>query len=219
MLFRSVTIYEWSQQEGTPFIAVEYLEGETLRQVITDRKPLTLREKLLIMSQVADALYCAHRSGTVHLDIRPSNVMLLADGRVKIMDFGSVQLTEDTAARLARQGYLSASLRYASPEQLSSASEVVDTLSDIFAYGVIYYELLAGKHPFQAAKDKELISRILNENPPGVRTFFPECPKPLARVIHRALQKDPKLRYQSLDRKSTRLNSSHIQKSRMPSSA
>ena len=102
-----VTIYEFGEDKGLPFIAMEFLEGEDLQQVIASRRPLTLLQKLSIMSQVAEGLYCAHRHGVVHRDVKPANIRLLPDGAVKIMDFGIARLLrDDVATRLTRQGHV-----------------------------------------------------------------------------------------------------------------
>ncbi len=192
-----VTVYEYGEHEGQPFLAMEYLEGEDLQHILSSRKPLTLLEKCDIMSQVAEGLSCAHRSKVVHRDVKPANIMVRPDGVVKIMDFGIARITQDRdATRLTQDGWLIGTLNYMAPEQFSGAE--IDALSDIFAFGVIYYELLTGRHPFEAPDSRMLMYKISFEEPAPIRDLVPECPKALERVILRTLSKDRELRYQSL---------------------
>ena len=192
-----VTIYEFGEFEGKPFLAMEYLEGEDLQQIIASRKPLTLLQKCNIMLQVAEGLYCAHRNGVVHRDVKPANIMVLGDGRVKIMDFGIARLTSGRdATRLTSQGSVIGTLFYMAPEQLSGGA--VDALCDIFAYGVVFYELLAGRHPFEASDAHSLMYKIGFEDSPPLTDLAPECPKALQTAISRLMHKDRELRYQNL---------------------
>ena len=175
---------------------MEYLEGEDLHEIISSRKPLTLLEKCNILSQVAEGLYCAHRHGVVHRDVKPANIMVLADGRVKIMDFGIARLTGNRdATRLTQQGSVIGTLLYMAPEQFAGGE--VDALCDIFAYGVVYYEFLTGRHPFEAPDARSLMYKISFEEPPPIRDFVPECPDALQRAVSRLLHKDREFRYQS----------------------
>ncbi len=192
-----VTVYEYGDHEGQPFLVMEYLEGEDLQHILSSGKQLTLLEKCNIMSQVAEGLDCAHRHGVVHRDVKPANIMVLPDGRVKIMDFGIARITQDRdATRLTQEGWMVGTLLYMAPEQLSAGE--VDALCDIFAYGVVYYELLAGRHPFQSPDSRTLMFKISFEDPPPLRDFLPQCPEQLDRVISKILQKDRELRYRSL---------------------
>ncbi|HZS54376.1 MAG TPA: protein kinase [Bryobacteraceae bacterium] len=192
-----VTIYEFGEEQDVPFIAMEYLEGEDLQQTITSRRALTLLDKVSIMSQVAAGLDCAHRHGVVHRDVKPANIRLLPDGRVKIMDFGIARLIrEDGAARLTRQGHLLGTLLYMAPEQVMGSD--TDFLCDVFAYGVTFYELLTGRHPFRADDPRTIFYKITSEDPELIHQFVPECPETLDGVIRRALHKERELRYQSL---------------------
>ena len=192
-----ITVYEYGEHQGQPFLAMEYLEGEDLHHIIAGRKPLTLLQKCNIMAQVAEGLYCAHQHGVVHRDVKPANIMVLHDGRVKIMDFGIARIIRDTeATRLTRQGFVLGTLLYMAPEQFAGSD--IDALCDIFAYGLIYFELLAGKHPFEASDSRALMYKISFEDPPPLLTLAPEVPEGLERVITRILHKDRELRYQSL---------------------
>ena len=192
-----VTIYEFGEEKGVPYIAMEYLEGEDLQQTIASRRALTLLEKVTIMGQTAAGLECAHRNGVVHRDVKPANIRLLPDGSVKIMDFGIARLIrEDGAARLTRRGHVMGTLLYMAPEQVMGSD--TDSLCDIFAFGVIFYELLTGSHPFRAEDPRSIFYKITSEEPEMVHQLVPDCPETLDQVIRRALQKDRELRYQSL---------------------
>jgi serine/threonine-protein kinase len=192
-----VTVYEYGEHEGQPFLAMEYLEGEDLHRILTTRKHLTLLEKCNIMSQMAEGLFCAHRSGIVHRDIKPANIMVLPDGRVKIMDFGIARITQNhDATRLTQEGWLIGTVLYMAPEQFSGGE--VDSLADIFAYGVVFYELLTGKHPFEAADSRQLMYNISFTDPPPVSTLAPDCPEALDHIVQHLLAKDRDVRYQSL---------------------
>ena len=193
-----VTIYEFGEENNVPYIAMEYLEGEDLQHMIAGGKALTLMHKVQILAQVAEGLYCAHQAGVVHRDVKPANIMRLADGTVKIMDFGIARLTRDDATRLTQKGDMIGTILYMSPEQFRSSVEV-DAICDIFAYGVICYELLGGKHPFKADDAGTVMYRITSEDPPPLRTLAPECPEALEQIVHRALSKERELRYQSLE--------------------
>src|SRR5215471_3135830 len=193
-----ITIYDFGDHEGLPYIVMEFLEGEDLQQIISQKKPLTLLQKVSIMLQVADGLHCAHRSGVVHRDVKPGNIRLLSDGTVKIMDFGIARLVTGGGggARITRQGHVIGTLMYMAPEQVRGAE--VDFLCDIFSFGITYYELLTGKHPFQGSDPRTVFYRITTEDPEPVRNVVPECPEALEAILNRALHKGRELRYQSL---------------------
>src|SRR3984885_11088567 len=192
-----VTIYEFGEYEQQPFLVMEFLEGQTLQEVIARRQPLTLLQKMAVLSQVADGLQCAHTHGVIHRDVKPANIMLLPDGTVKIMDFGIARATRQAATRLTETGDFAGTLRYMAPEQFESVDAGV--LGDIFAYGVIYYELLTGKHPFDAPEAAMIMYKIRSEDPPPIREIVPDCPDALERIVRRALAKNWGLRYQSLE--------------------
>lgn len=192
-----VTIYEFGEEKGVPFLAMEYLEGEDLQQAIASGKPLTLLDKVSIMRQTAAGLECAHRNGVVHRDVKPANIRLMPDGVVKLMDFGIARLIRDAGgARLTRQGHVLGTLLYMAPEQVMGSD--TDALSDIFAFGVTFYELLTGRHPFQAEDPRSVFYKITSEDPELIHHFVPACPEALDTIIRRALHKDRELRYQTL---------------------
>jgi serine/threonine-protein kinase len=192
-----VTIYDFGEQDGTPFIVMELLEGQDLQRVIESRRPLPVWHKVQIMTQVASGLANAHAHGIVHRDVKPANIMLLPDGNVKIMDFGIALVSQDTQNRLTPRGAVIGTFRYMAPEQFRGSQQ--DARGDIFAYGVMFYELLSGIHPFHAPEPAAAMYNILNLEPVPIRELCPECPEQLEGVIARLLQKDPEFRYQNLE--------------------
>jgi serine/threonine protein kinase len=140
-----VTIHDFGEHNGTPYMVMQLLDGENLQDIITHRRPLTLLDKLNIMQEVAEGLHCAHQHGIVHRDVKPANIMILPDDSVQIMDFGIARVTA-SASRQTRTGFVIGTVLYMSPEQFLPNMEA-DYRADIWAYGVIYYELLTGRHP------------------------------------------------------------------------
>ena len=192
-----VTIYDFGEQDGTPFIVMELLEGQDLQRVIESRKPLPLWHKVQLMTQVASGLANAHAHGIVHRDVKPANIMLLPDGNVKIMDFGIALVSQDTQNRLTPRGAVIGTFRYMAPEQFRGSQQ--DARGDIFAFGLMFYELLTGIHPFHAPEPAAAMYNMLNLEPVPIRELCPECPQELEVVIARLLQKDPEFRYQNLE--------------------
>jgi serine/threonine-protein kinase len=196
-----VTVYDYDVYEGVPYIVMELLEGEDLERILKRKGSLSLLEKVGIMKQVAEGLHYAHQKKIVHRDMKPANVMLLADGTVKIMDFGIARLINPDATRRTREGEMPGSLAYMAPEQFQGKD--ADTLSDIFAYGLIYYELVCGTHPFRDRDGHSdigvVIFRITAMDPAPLRQQEPLCPEVLESVINRAIAKDPQDRYQSME--------------------
>ncbi len=192
-----VTIYEFGVYEGFPFMAMEFLEGEDLQHIIAAGRGLTLLEKCNIMLQVADGLCYAHENGVVHRDMKPGNIMALRDGPVKILDFGIARLTRTPdATRLTQQGFLIGTLGYMAPEQLAGADS--DARCDIFAYGAIFYELVTGRHPFEAENAQRLMFRLSFDDPALIHAFVAGAPDELQRMIFKSIHKDREQRYQSL---------------------
>ncbi len=192
-----ITVYDFGEQDGAPFIVMELLDGRDLEWVITTRYPLTMLHKLQILAQVASGLRHAHAAGIIHRDVKPANIMLLRDGSIKIMDFGIARATRSAESRLTPHGAMIGTLRYMAPEQFMGLEP--DPRSDIFAYGLIFYELLTGVHPFNAPEPAGLMYNLLNRQPAPLGELCSDCPPDLQSVVSRLLQKEPDLRYQSLD--------------------
>lgn len=192
-----ITIYDFGEQDQIPYLVMEYLEGDDLERIIAGSRQLTLLQKLDIMAQTASGLHHAHVHGTVHRDIKPANIMILADGTVKIMDFGIALLSQATAARITPQGSLVGTFPYMAPEQFYGA--VSDSLTDLFAYGVTCYKLLTGTHPFQAPEMASVMFNIVNKTPAPIRSLVPQCPEALEDAVSKMLAKERDARYQSLE--------------------
>ncbi len=186
-----VTVFEFAEEENTPFIVMEFLRGTSLAQRVNSPVPLTVVEKIGIVAQLCSALGYAHEQGVIHRDVKPANVFLLNDGSVKLLDFGIAKVTSST---LTREGDVLGSASYMSPEQVSG-SEAVDGRSDIFSAGVLLYELLSGKKPFHAEQPTGIIMKILQEDPPPLDQVVPGLPAQLVAAVHKALAKKPADRY------------------------
>jgi predicted Ser/Thr protein kinase len=188
-----VTIFEFAEDNNTPYIVMEFLRGTPLDERLKSPIPLTLDEKVHIAAQLCTALNYAHEQGVVHRDIKPANLFLLPDGTVKLLDFGVAKLTTST---LTRQGDVLGSVSYMSPEQVSG-SDTLDGRSDIFSVGVMLYELLMGRKPFQGDSPTSTIVKILREDPPGMETLASTLPPRLIAVMRKALAKEPGQRFQT----------------------
>ncbi len=193
-----VTVYGYGEDDGNHYIVMEYLDGQTLQDLIQKGNTLTILDRVEIMSQVAEGLLCAHQNGVVHRDVKPGNIMVMANETVKIMDFGIARVLRDGSARLTQSGFLVGTIAYMAPEQFAGGTEV-DALCDIWAYGVIYYELLTGLNPFWAADPGAVMYQITSRAPDPVRARCAECPPALERVVKRLLATDRETRYQSLE--------------------
>ncbi|HYZ86909.1 MAG TPA: protein kinase [Bryobacteraceae bacterium] len=192
-----VTIFDFGEHDGTPYMVMELLEGDDLHRVIATRRPLTLVHKLEIMRQVADGLNHAHIRGIVHRDVKPANVMLLSEGGIKILDFGIALLTQAARSRVTPQGNIIGTFRYMAPEQFAGAAS--DQLSDIFAYGLMFYELLTGQHPFAGSEPAAVMYNIMHTPLRPLRQLEAAFPETLDQIVQRTLQRDRDERYQSLE--------------------
>ena len=200
-----LTIHEVGDHDGSRFLVSEFIEGETLRDRLA-RSPLKLREILDIAIQTASALSAAHHAGIVHRDIKPDNLMLRPDGYVKVLDFGVATFAQrrraDAQETIAptmetTQGIVVGTIAYMSPEQARGLP--VDGRSDCYALGVVLYELVTGRAPFTAPTTSDLLVAILERDAAPVRTITPGLPLQLEWIIDKALEKDPNLRYQTID--------------------
>ncbi len=200
-----LTIYEIGKADSGRFIATEFIDGETLGQQIKSAK-LKLSGVLDVMLQVAGALAAAHEAGIIHRDIKPENVMLRRDGIVKVLDFGLAKLTEhqgtvDTQAPTrtffkTEPGVVIGTVAYMSPEQARGLT--VDARTDIWSVGVVLYELMAGRMPFEGKTTTDVMVSILEREPPPLSHFAPDAPAELQRIVSKALRKDCDERYQTV---------------------
>ncbi len=197
-----VTIYDIGASDSVSYIAMEFVAGKTLREVLFSG-PLTVKRLLQIAAQIADGLARAHEAGIVHRDLKPENVMVTKDGLVKILDFGVAKLTQsdsrrDEASQPATEtgtspGAVLGTVGYMSPEQ--AGGEQVDFHSDQFSFGSILYEMATGKRAFQKGTAVDTLSAILHEDPKPVAEINPEAPAPLRWIIERCHAKEPEDRY------------------------
>ena len=191
---------------GTPFIAMEFVEGRTLEQLLRKKGPLPLDDLLRIAVRIAEGLSVAHARGIVHRDLKPANVMVTPDGAVKILDFGLAKPpiepeTEDeitrhaatASAELTMAGRVVGTVSYMSPEQ--AMGKKVDTRSDVFAFGVLLYEMAAGKRPFLGNSSTSTLAKILESEPDPLASSRADLPPELLRIVRRCLRKSPNERY------------------------
>jgi TolB-like protein/Tfp pilus assembly protein PilF/predicted Ser/Thr protein kinase len=184
------TVYEIDESDGTVFMAMEYVDGESLSDRI-ESGPVGIDEAVRIASEIAEGLGEAHAKGIVHRDIKPDNVMITSRGGAKIMDFGLARLSG--ASRLTKAGTTLGTILYMSPEQ--ARGEGVDHRTDIWSLGVVIYEMLTGRVPFRGDYDQAVVYSILNESPEPVSAARPDVPPLLARVVEKMLAKDPTSRH------------------------
>jgi serine/threonine protein kinase/Tol biopolymer transport system component len=198
-----LAVFQMGTYEGAPYLVSELLEGETLREQIK-RGPLSVRKATDYGVQIARGLAAAHEKGIVHRDLKPENLFVTNDGRVKILDFGLAKLTQPqtssehdapTLTAETEAGVVMGTVGYMAPEQVRG--QTADHRADIFAFGAILYEMLAGKRAFQKPTSAETMSAILNEDPPGISQMAANIPPALQRVVHRCLEKNPEQRFQS----------------------
>jgi serine/threonine protein kinase len=189
-----VTIYELGHEKVTPFIAMEYLEGESLDKIIEQKPVLPLSVKLGYIVKVCEALAYAHAHNVVHRDVKPANIMVTKEGVVKVVDFGIARLTDMS---MTQPNMMIGSRAYMSPQLYKG--EKADPRSDIWAMGVTLYELLAYRRPFVGDSEAELMFHIIYETPDEVQSLSPECTEELAPIVNRMLAKKSEDRFQSME--------------------
>ena len=202
------TIYEIGEWQGRHFIAMAWYDGETLAERIA-RGPVSIDEALSILGQIADGLARAHAAGIVHRDLKPGNIIVTRDGVAKILDFGLAAYNSPEAAtetRLTAAGTTMGTIAYMAPEQ--AAGDRVDARADIWALGVIAYELLSGRLPFKGAHTAGLLHAIQYDAPIDVKTLRPDVPEPLRAAISHALEKRPADRLRTVDELSAAIGAS-----------
>jgi serine/threonine-protein kinase len=185
-----VTIFEFGEEDDTPFIVMEFLRGQDLARRMRAEPPLTLEQKIDIIAELCTGLHFAHEQGVIHRDVKPANIWLVPDGSVKLLDFGIAKFSSST---MTRQGSVLGSISYMSPEQINGLE--IDGRADVFSAGVVLFELLTGKKPFAGESPTAVLARIMDDEPVRVQDLPPELPKPLVAAVLKALQKDREKRY------------------------
>jgi len=188
------TVYEIDEEDENLFIAMEYVEGQSLKDII-DKGPLKIESALDKAIQIADGLKEAHDVGVVHRDIKSSNILITKKGQAKIMDFGLARPVKDSS--LTETATIMGTVAYMSPEQASG--EPYDHRTDIWSFGVVLYEMLSGQLPFGGEYQQLILYSILNQNPQPLKNLPYALPIELERIIHRCLEKEPNERYQRAD--------------------
>ena len=207
-------IYEIGESEGVPFIAMEFIDGHTLRKEI-HREKTPWHKLLRYLQHTAEGLAKAHAAGLVHRDLKPDNIMITRDGHAKILDFGLVKLvepkqsslstvpgeSEDDTVLLAHHsvsGTILGTVGYMAPEQAQGKTNEIDHRSDIFSFGCILFEAVTEHRAFKGQDRIDTLNRIIREQPPAITDFLPDAPNHLQRIIRRCLAKDPDDRYQTI---------------------
>jgi tetratricopeptide (TPR) repeat protein len=184
-----VTVFDFGEENGLTYMAMELLEGRDLKEAVRSRT-LHLGEKLGLMDQICDGLAFAHAKGVVHRDIKPGNIHLQPNGQVKILDFGLARLGESD---MTKSGTVMGTPHYMSPEQVRG--QRADARSDVFSLGAVFYEMLSHHRPFEADSVHGVLFQILEQEPEPIRKWAPEVPMALVGVVERALAKDPAHRF------------------------
>jgi len=187
-----VTVYDLGDAEGQLYIAMELVEGRDLSDIITLREPMALERKLDLVIEVLDGLHFAHQRGIIHRDVKPSNVRVVPDGRVKIMDFGIARLQ---SADASGSGAIVGTPTYMAPEQITNGA--ITAATDVFAVGCLLYELLSFQKPFEGESVHGVLYQVLTTEPKPLRTVAPSIPAALERVVGKAMAKVPDERYES----------------------
>src|SRR5262245_45659599 len=191
-----VTIYDVGEHAGRPFIAMEFVPGETLAQHIS-RRSLPILRRLRLVEELCDGRRHAHDAGVVHRDIRPANLMVTPDGMLKILDFGIARLGEPQPSGLTQANAILGSLNYMAPEQFDGQS--ADHRSDIFAAGVVFYELLSWKPAFPGTTRDGVMQNILRGTPEPLQRLCPGLDERIITIVDRALQKAARDRYPDME--------------------
>ncbi|MEJ2720137.1 MAG: protein kinase, partial [bacterium] len=188
------TVHEIDEYEDRPFIAMEFIEGRSLKAKI-ESGPLRLREAVDMAVEIAEGLRSAHQRNIVHRDVKSANVMITPDGKAKIMDFGLAKAPGRT--QLTREGTTLGTIAYMSPEQ--SRGEVVDARSDVWSLGVVLYEMATGRLPFEGDHEQAIMYSVINEEPKPLTGVRSDVPMELERIVGKCLEKQPSRRYQDVD--------------------
>ena len=188
-----VEVYDVGEEDGEYYIVMEYIDGKTLKQLLKKREYLTLTEVIDIMTQLTDGIAHAHESYIIHRDIKPQNIMIEDDGRIKITDFGIAMALN--ATQLTQTNSVMGSVHYLPPEQASGKGATVK--SDIYSMGILMYELLTGTVPFKGDNAVEIALKHMKDKIPSIRKQDPSIPQSVENILLKATAKNPRNRYDS----------------------
>lgn len=189
-----VNVVDAGEHQGSPYLVMEYLQGEPLEKYVHEKRPVAFNKKLEIMACVCRGLDYAHKQGVVHRDIKPANIILLADLTPKIVDFGVAHIADNT---MTKTGLMVGTVSYMSPEQLNGAR--VDGRSDVFSTTIVLYEFLSNHLPFEGADTAAIMKKILMDAPPPLRQFVEPCPLQAEAILAKGLAKDPAYRFTAFE--------------------
>jgi len=189
-----VTIHDVGEYRGRPFIAMEYIEGRSLREVVKNEE-LAIDQAMNLTAQVCEGLQAAHDAGVVHRDVKPSNILVDSHGRARLIDFGLAAVLRDE--RLTKAGSTLGTVGYMSPEQ--ARGQKVDQRSDVFSVGAVLYELITGRRPFRGEDEAATLHAITHDIPEPLARYRSRVPEELQRLVGKALEKNPEARYQHVD--------------------
>ena len=196
-----IAVYDRGEADGRPYIAMEYLQGRTLKQVIQKEGPLPPERAIAVAMQVLSGLRYAHEHGVVHRDVKPHNVLVGDDGRIKVTDFGIAHAGDP---QMTEVGSIVGTAQYLSPEQARGRS--VGPQTDVYSLGVVLYEMLAGRVPFEGDSSVAIAMQHVSDEPPPLRSLVPDVPESLALVVAHSMLKEPDQRYGSADEFSADLD-------------
>jgi len=206
-----VRVIDTGEHEGAPYLVMPYLPGGSLKQVLRERGRLPWEEALQMLIPIARALGYAHRQGMIHRDVKPSNILITEDGELILTDFGIAKiLGEETTVDLTGTRALVGTPEYMAPEQVTSRA--VDARVDIYALGVVLYEMLTGRKPYQADTPMAVMIKHVHDPLPRPREFVPDLPEEVERILLKALAKDPDERYQTMDELAAALARALVQR-------
>lgn len=189
-----VKVYNHGVVEGRPYIAYEFISGQSLKEALDFRTRLSLSETVDIMLQLTNALQCAHDHYIIHRDVKPDNIFIMSDGTIKLGDFGIAQ-ADFVQEQLTSTNEVVGSVHYMAPE--IAQGKLASNKSDIYAAGVTFYELLSGHLPFEKSNPVDVAVSQVKDKFPSIKKYVPSCPKEVEKIIDKAVRKNPKERYQS----------------------
>lgn len=189
-----IDIHGMGEEDGHPYIVMEFLEGEDLKAVIRRGDEVPLERRLELMTQVAGALAYAHNAGIAHRDVKPENIFVTRAGNVRLLDFGIARIKEST---MTATGVVLGTPAYMSPEQV--AGKKADRRSDVFAAGTVFYELLSGERAFPGTRVNEIFDNIVKHQPTPIHRLDERLPPSLSGIVYKAMAKAPEQRHQSMD--------------------